>query len=143
MASSPAPENQKLGPEGQTSSPSDPKDIQTDPGRTLRAHERSLEESPSGPRGGQKVMESLEEAPKTPRSAKVIPTCTRGRIQGLPRRPLGGHIVQKQVSYEGRPQKLAISYRRGQVWNVESIVYTLLLKGRLDDLPARRQAVGV
>ena len=56
-------------------------------------------------------MESLEEAPKTPRSAKVIPTCTRGRIQGLPRRPLGGQIVQKHVSYEGRPQKLA--FRRG------------------------------
>ena len=84
-------------------------------------------------------MESMEEAPKIPRSAKVIPTCTRGRIQGLPRRPLGGQIVQKHVSYEGRPQKLD---RSGQVWNVESIVYTLLLKGRLDDLPARRQALG-
>ena len=70
-------------------------------------------------------MESLEEAPKTPRSAKVIPTCTRGRIQGLPRRPLGGHIVQKQVSYEGRLQKLAFrtGVAKSGTWNQFYIPY--------------------
>ena len=128
-----APEGQNVSPEGQTSPPSDPNRSKMIPGRYPQgAQEVSGEPPQSGPRGGQEVTESLEEAPRTPRSSKVIPTSTSSRIKGVPWEAPGRPDRPEACKLRGSTSEICISCGSGEVRNMESMVYTILLKGRPD-----------